>query len=161
MAFPVPAKLTLNCPDNCSLRSDAIGPGFTAILLAMRENGAGEPAMTRRISELLGRPFPKTNMQRHLKHYRVLNDNDADGDELPEKLTDLEALEQIIQSGVRNHRQWKPTLRDTMDAIKLKMQLTGNSIYEDFLSGMDAAVLEDAEAEENPEAETDLAEPLL
>lgn len=117
--------------------------------------------MTRRISELLGRPFPKTNMQRHLKHYRVLNDNDADGDELPEKLTDLEALEQIIQSGVRNHRQWKPTLRDTMDAIKLKMQLTGNSIYEDFLSGMDAAVLEDAEAEENPEAETDLAEPLL
>lgn len=163
MVLPRP-KQTVQCPANCSLRPEAIGPGLTAVLLQMRENGAGEPSMTRRMSELIGRPFPKTNMTRHLKHYRDLNSEEIESaeDEDSEKVSDLAVIERIIAAGVRNQKTWRPTLRDTMDAVKLKMQLTGNSIYEDFLSGMDEAVLEDAlNAEENPEATEDLPEPVF
>ena len=69
---PTTKRLVLQCPDNCSLRAEAIGGAVTAALISMRENGAGKGTMAARAAELLGRPVPETNMQRHLHHFREL-----------------------------------------------------------------------------------------
>lgn len=147
-------KLVVVCPEQCSLRPDKIGDHVTNVLIAMRENGGGSPAMSRRATELLKRRVPPTNMQRHLAHFKELADDDPIKAGGP-RPTDLHILDSIIVAGFRNSRNWKPSIKDTLDAMKLKTQMTGQSAFEDMLTAMDAALdfAEDEEASlENPEA---------
>lgn len=151
-----PPKTTVNCPPECSLHPDKIGPGATEALRIIAENGAGRLVFARRAGEVLGHPVPTANAQRHLKHYRELAEEAA----LPpgEKVADLQILDKIIQQGFANSGSWRPTIKDTMEAMKLKAQLTGNSVFEDMINAMDSALNvefdEDGEPiePENPEA---------
>lgn len=132
-------KLIIVCPDQCSLRPEKIGPGPTAVLLALRENGAGAPSFARRAVEILGRPVPITNVQRHLKHYKVPEDNPGSFVMPGKKLADLEILDLVIQRGAANSNSWKPSIKDTIEAMKLKMQMTGNSAFDDLIALLDGA----------------------
>lgn len=150
-------RLVAVCPDSCSLHPDKIGQGVTEALLAARANGAGKASLARRASELLGRPVPATNMARHAAHMRELSeDQPVEGDGV--RPTDLAILDAIIVSGHKNARGWKPTIKDVLDAMKLKVQMTGQSAFEDMLSAMDAA-LDLAEDEPEDEEEVNVENP--
>lgn len=100
-------------------------------------------------------------MQRHLGHYREKEPEGDAGPSLPpgKRAGDLEILDQIIQRGFENSRAWRPTIKDTIEAMKLKMQMTGNSAFDDMLRAMERGLslaegIEDPEdvLPENPEA---------
>lgn len=160
MPVAVKKRLTVACPSACSLNPEKIGPGITGVLLEMRANGAGSPSMTRRFIELSGHPFAQTNMERHLKHYKELDPEpeEPSGAVPDEKLGDLDILDRIIQQGARNSRNWKPTIKDTLEAMKLKMQITGNSAFDNMLAAMEAGL---QLAEGVPEDEIEAPEALL
>lgn len=168
-----PNKVAINCPDACSLHPSKIGPKNAAALRAARENGAGAIKFQRRAEELLGHPLNRASVQRHLKHYVPIGSGEEVEFSGPAP-KDLEILDAIILQGFKNSRQWKPTIRDTLEAMKLKVQMTGNSAFDDLISLFDAA--EDPDelpegADEAPEAvlspeerpdedDEDLGEPL-
>ena len=144
---PTP-KLVANCPDACSLHPDKIGRAATEALLAVRANGAGRSVLISRATELLGRPVASGTMQRHIDHMRELADDapDVSGP----RPTDLQILDGIIVAGFRNSRNWKPTIKDTLDAMKLKTAMTGQSAFEDMLNALEAGLgmAEDGDEEE-------------
>lgn len=145
-----PRKYALNCPDNCSLRPAVVGQRLTNVLLEMRENGAGGRTMTQRATEVLGRPVPSSNMQRHITHFVETKGEDEPVAAGP-KPSDLAILDAIIVSGFQNSKSWKPTIRDTLEAMKLKIQMTGNSAFDDLIALFDV-VDEDDPDFEAPEA---------
>ncbi len=132
------SKLAINCPPECSMHPAKIGMKAANALLAAREQGAGRNVWARRAAEVLGHPVPVGNTQRHLLHYVELSDPSAPVEAGP-KPTDVEMLDAIILSGYRNSKNWKPTIRDTLEAMKLKVQMTGNSAFDDLISLFDSA----------------------
>lgn len=172
-----PPKYTVRCEPNCSLDESKIGVGPAAALLALRNSGLTGRPFARQASVIVGYEIPSTNAVRHVRHYRELETGEAPPPEPGEpghKVSDLQILDDIISAGARNSRSWKPTIKDTLDAMKLKMQLTGNSAFEDMLSMMDSALdlADDADAvpetpdalgtvDERPEPDEELAEPLI
>jgi hypothetical protein len=156
-----PPSLVIACPPECSFHPDKIGVGAASALRAIRENGAGQHVFGRRSAEILGHPSSMSAIARHLRHYR-----DSDTDTSPsgpsKAAGDLEILNEIIKKGFENSGSWKPTIKDTMEAMKLKASLTGHSVFQDMIDAMDQALdLEDGdeeEAPENPEALGELEE---
>lgn len=149
VAAATPRKLVVACPPECSLHPDKIGEAASRALLAAREKGLGAVLFAREAEGLLGRRVPTSNVSRHLKHYREPAPEDIPDVEPGKPVGDLALLDAIIAAGARNSKAWKPTIKDTLDAMKLKMQLTGNSAFEDMLSMMDSAL---DLADEVPEA---------
>lgn len=167
-------KYSVQCPPDCTFSVDRVGAGIAQTLLDMRTQGAGRGTMLRRASELAGHPFPPTNMQRHLLHYKELETGPAPDLSDGKRLADLEILDLVIQRGAINSANWKPTIKDTIEAMKLKMQMTGNSAFDDLkalFDGVDAdeviaeadeALLSEAERpNEDSEDLEALPEPLL
>lgn len=150
MGLPPPVKkLAYNCSTACSLRVEVIGEELALFLKDLRENGTGMDKMTRLFNERTGRNVSKNTMARHVKHYRDVVEDESVDPILTEKPGDIEILDAIVAAGYRNSRNWKPTIRDTLDAMKLKSQMTGQSAFEDMLAAMDEALM----AVEAPEAE--------
>ena len=143
---PEKRKLIIHCPAACSLNPDKIGLEKAEILRVMRENGAGQKIFVRRGSELLGRQLQSSSVSRHFAHYREV-------DPAPPvassgvRISEVGVLDEIVRRGIANSANWKPTLRDVMEAMKLKMSMTGASAFEDMLTAMDAG-LDLAEDEE-------------
>lgn len=143
-------KLVVACPNECSLHPDKIGEGPAAIILGMRENGAGGPTMAKRLGQVLGHPIPQSSMSRHLKHYKEVDPNPGGTVDPSKRMQDLEILDLMIQRAAANSASWKPTIKDAIEAMKLKMQMTGNSAFDDLISLFDGAETDEAmvEAEE-------------
>ena len=157
MTLPSPANkptpLVVACPNACSLNREKIGAEATAVLLSMRQNGAGAPTMVKRAEALLGRKVVMGTMQRHLKHYREARPEAADPNEVGPRPNDVAILDEIIVAGWRHSKSWRPTMRDMLDAMKLKVQMTGQSAFEDMLTAMNEAFdLPDEDEEPTPEA---------
>lgn len=140
-------KLGIACPENCSLSPIKIGWKNANALAATRARGAGQIVFQRRAQELLGHPVPSTNIQRHFKHYVEPEEPHHEENPGPKK-PDVAILDEIIAAGSRNSKNWKPTIRDTLEAMKLKMQMTGNSAFDDLIALFDV----DDDDEEAPEA---------
>ena len=152
---PSPNKLAIVCPDACSFHPDKIGQENANVLRVVRENGAGAPTFKRRAEELLKHPVPQTNVTRHLKHYRLLVPDEPDPAASGPRPSDLAILDSIIGAGFRHSKHWRPTIKDTLDAMKLKIQMTGQSAFEDMLRAMESGLdLADGvlDVEENPDA---------
>ena len=156
MTRPTQRELAIGCPPECSLHPDKIGEDKAQALLLIRQSGAGAPTFQKQAAIILGRSVSNGTAGRHLRHYREVDNGApveaADGP----KVTDLEIIDGIIEAGYRNRERWRPTIKDTLDALKLKLQLTGNSAFENMLDAMAAAAAgeddEETEAEEAPEA---------
>ena len=155
--IPPRPKLSINCPPLCSFHPDKIGAEKADVLCALREGGAGTNVFTRQASEVLGRQVNESSALRHFKHYREVAPEEEQRLESGKVAGDLEILNDIIAAGHRNHRSWKPSIKDTLDAMRLKVQLTGNSAWEDMLAAMEAG-LDMAEDEDGEEAEAEEAE---
>lgn len=155
-AAPPKADLVIACPAECSLHPDKIGQAQAEALMSIRASGAGIRKFMTQGATIVGRELAFATVQRHVKHYRLAVPEDEIVDAPPDKkVGDLEILDAIIAAGARNSRSWKPTIKDTLDAMKLKMQITGNSAFEDMLAAMEAGLdLADGieEAPENPAA---------
>lgn len=143
-------KLVIACPEECSLHPSKIGQGVAEVLLLMRENGAGSGTIAKRAAELLKRPVPTSNAARHVKHYKEVEERPGGYVDPAKKLADLEILDLVIQRGAQNSANWKPTIKDTIEAMKLKTQMTGNSAFDDLISLFDGDEADSAmdEAEE-------------
>lgn len=149
--LPVATNLAYNCPPGCSLHPQKTGNRIGNIILEMRANGAGRMPIKARLEGLLERKVAESVVARHLTHIREVN---PEPQKAPRgaKANDLDILEAIIQSGFQNSQNWKPGIRDTLDAIKLKASLTGQSAFEDMLKAMDEAMGLPDEEIEDPEA---------
>jgi hypothetical protein len=166
-------KLVIACPESCSLYPDKIGADKAELLRKIREGGAGQPTFIREAKLILGYEIAGGTCQRHFKHYKDAETTspadlpvEAGGD-----VGNLEILKRIIQRGYANSHNWKPTIKDTLDAMRLMVQITGNTGDDELLSLFDvpddaadavedpAAVL--SEAERPTDDSEDLAEPLL
>jgi hypothetical protein len=140
------SKLVIACPPECSLHPEKIGQDKADALRSIREAGAGEVLFMRQGEAVVGHPISKGTAGRHFKHYRdaaPLADGDlpADG----KKATNLEILQRIIDRGFANSKSWKPSIKDTLDAMRLYVQITGNTGDDELLS-----LFREAEAEEEP-----------
>lgn len=157
-------NLVIQCPPTCSLHPDKIGADQAAALLLLRENGAGSQVFPREAAKILGRRLSGGTVSRHLQHYKEAEDPDSGGATPSKVVADLEILNEIIARGFQNSKAWKPTIKDTMEAMKLKMQMTGNSAFDDMLAAMEAGLslnegVEDSdEVPEAPEALMDEVE---
>lgn len=147
-----PRKLVAACPDNCSLRESVVGAGPAALMLQLRQNGAGGPSMAKRMTDVLNRPINASTMARHVRHYREVDEAPGGVVDPAKKLGDLEILDLVIQRGAANSANWKPSIKDTIEAMKLKLQMTGNSAFEDLIALFDGAEAEEDGPEEAPEA---------
>lgn len=136
------------------MHPDKIGQEKADVLRRLRETGVGETIFMRQGAEVLGRPIAKGTAGRHLKHYRTADE--LAGHEMPAdpavKVGNLEILERIIQRGFANSHTWKPSIKDTLDAMRLYVQITGNTGEDDLLKLFDVAEDELAGAVENPAA---------
>ncbi len=132
-------NLTVLCPVECSYTEEKIGADKAEKLRVLAETGVGSVLYARGAEVILGYRMPPMNANRHMKHYRD-PEPDARASEVGKKVGDLEILDDIIAAGARNSRSWRPTIKDTLDAMKLKAQLTGNSAFEDMLAAMDQAL---------------------
>jgi hypothetical protein len=118
----------------------------------------------RRAGELLGHPVSASSVARHLRHYREADTGESSPSKPSKAAGDLDILNEIIKKGFENSGSWKPTIKDTMEAMKLKASLTGHSVFQDMIDAMDRALdLEDEdeeeqEAPENPAALGELEE---
>ena len=166
----MPEKLVIACPTSCSFNPDKIGAGAAAALLAIRENGAGSRIFARRSEEILGHPVVLSTVSRHLLHYKEQAGNEPVID--PKKrIGDLDILDLVIQRGAANSANWKPSIKDTLEAMKLKTQMTGNSVFDDLMKLFDTEAADEVLAEadealfaedERPDAEEEeLEAPLL
>lgn len=161
MASPSNQRVVIACGSRCQFHPDKLPPGVAEALRVIRENGAGERVLTKRASELLGRPIPQSSIRDHIKHYReaaTVGDTPEPEQDKGPRPSDVEILDELIVAGWRNSKNWKPTIRDTLEAMKLKSQMTGNSAFENMLQAMEAGMreAEGSEAEgpmpENPDA---------
>jgi len=142
--------LVIGCPPGCSFHPDRIGHGLAEALMLVRANGAGIGVFKKRAEELLKRPVPASNVQRHMAHYREMETIEKEVTQ-GRKLADLEILDLVIQRGAANSTTWKPTIKDTIEAMKLKMQMTGNSAFDDLIALFDGVEADEA-MPEAPEA---------
>lgn len=159
--MPTPSKYVIGCPDSCSLHPAKIGADKAEVLLGVKNEGAGGRVFGRKAEAVLGRPVPSSTVDRHLKHYR-LAETEPERDRAPgEKVPHIEILEEIIQRGFQNSKNWKPSIKDTLDAIKEFRSLTGGSAFEDMLEAMAAASGGDDLDEEEEAGSTEAVEAVL
>jgi hypothetical protein len=155
-------KLVNTCPALCNLHPDKIGQGNAETLTRLRETGAGVVIFTRRLEELTGKKHYLSSVGRHLsKHYREVEEDPASLIAADKKLGDLQILDLVIQRGAANSANWKPSIKDTIEAMKLKLQMTGNSAFDDLIALFDGANVDDdgeETAPESPEAVADADE---
>lgn len=87
---------------------------------------------------------------RHLKHYKEVDPEAEDTGHA----SDIEILDAVIQSAWRNRKNWKPTLRDMLEAMGKKHSLTGGSAFADMLSAMEGGLrLAEGSGDEEEEVE--------
>ena len=145
-------KLGISCDPRCKFHPDKIGWDCAERLAAVRAKGAGAVVWARAATEILGRPVNLDGgISRHFKHYMepvdVVEAAVPDGP----KPTDIAILDSIIGAGFRNSKNWKPTIRDTLEAMKLKASMTGNSAFDDLIALFDVDDEDDGVDEVGPE----------
>ena len=143
------------CEPQCSLHPNLIGQANADAIRAWVEEGDSYRQLAAKATELLGRPVDHVVMYRHgSKHFRELASEPSSGG----KVGDLEILDSIISAGFKNSKNWKPSIKDTLDAMKLKLQITGNSAFDDMLAAMESGLglAEGIEDEEDEAAEANL-----
>lgn len=140
----------ITCSEACTFHPSKIGWPIARELKAFRKvEGAGKLKFHTRAEQLLGIRIPLSNVSRHIaNHYPDPEMVDTTEEDLSKKPSDVEILDSIVLSGFRNSKNWKPTIRDTLEAMKLKASMTGNSAFDDLISLFDV----DDESKE-PEAE--------
>jgi len=145
-------KLGINCPTNCTFHPNKIGWQAAEALAAARARGAGSNVWKRAAEEVVGRSISDGVVSRHLygkvQHYLKPAEPVDETVEPVKKPSDVEILDSIIGAGFRNSKNWKPTIRDTLEAMKLKTSMTGNSAFDDLIALFDV----NDDDEEAPEA---------
>lgn len=93
----------------------------------------------------------------HRRHISVHEPVDAET--AAAKASNIEILEEIIQKGFANRKNWKPTISDTMKALDMHFRLTQGNPFDELLDTLAAASLGEEEPEEaNPDAISDIDE---
>lgn len=138
----------ITCTEACTFHPSKIGWPIARELKALRKEGAGKLRFHTRAEALLSIRIPVSNVQRHIANHYPEPSEDVIEDEVFKKPTDIEILDSIVLSGFRNSKNWKPTIRDTLEAMKLKTAMTGNSAFDDLISLFDVD-----DEEQEPEAE--------
>ena len=117
MVATSPRKYINECHALCNLHPDKIGAEKAELLLELKEAGHGRNVFTRKASAILGTQLVSSSVGRHLADHYKLIENEPPPDPR-EKVPHMEILETIIQRGFQNSKNWKPGIKDTLDAIK-------------------------------------------
>jgi hypothetical protein len=125
-------KVVIGCPTVCSLSPHRIGETAAEQLRLVRQAGYGAVVFERRTKEILGWAPSRNAISRHLRHYREELDETQKGP--AERVADLEFLQGVIDQAYKNRGSWRPTLRDALEAMKLKHTMTGGSEMADLLA---------------------------
>jgi len=136
-------NLIIACPALCTFHPKKIGDSAAESLKLARESGAGVNVFMRKAAVILGHPVTNASVSRHFHHYREAINSAPLFQTMDQKLGDLEILDLVIQRGASNSLSWKPTIKDTIEAMKLKMQMTGNSAFDDLIDLFDGTEADD------------------
>jgi len=129
----------INCSTACQFHPDSIGQDKADQLKSWWEAGDSARVLGRKATALLGRNVDHSVFFKHANnHYRELVQEPEP--ESGDKVGDLQMLDGIIQAAARNSKNWKPTIRDALEAMKLKLQITGNSAFDDMLAAMEGGL---------------------
>lgn len=139
MTTATPAKYYIDCEAQCSLHPDRIGSERAdALELIYQTTQHNTMEFARQASVLLGRTVSRSAANRHRDHYKELADeNEAISDGSAVK--DLVFLDAVIRKSFQNQKNWKPTLKDALDAMKLRVQITGGSSTDELMALFDGA----------------------
>lgn len=128
----------LECHELCSLREGtAWGDKATAMLVDGRSLRAVIAAAKEENVVL-----HTATLARHKKHI-IRHDMAPAADE---RVNNIEILDQIIQRGFANRKNWKPTISDTMKALDMHFRLTSGNPFDELLNTLASAGI----GEENP-----------
>lgn len=134
-------EYTLECTPNCSLRLGTIwGEKATVALL--------EKKSYRAICALAALDHYKLNtatLQRHKRHISLKPVEETVRGITP---SNIEILQEIIQKGFENKKNWRPTISDTMKAMDMWFKLTSGNPFDELLDTLASAGI----GEENDEA---------
>jgi len=146
-------QLSIACPRTCSLHPARIGDPAAERLRALREGGAGRVVYRREAEKVLGYLPADTTVQRHFHHYREADlATSVDTSKVEVAPPMLQILDSLINQGYRNARNWKPTIKDTLDAMRMKLSLAGQSAFSDMQAAMEGglSIAEGYEPEAGP-----------
>jgi hypothetical protein len=135
---------TPNCGRRCNFSPAKIGQDKADAMAAAYEGpGSNLAEFTRKVTDILGYEPASTTLRRHAKEdYReVVAAPEAgaqDATAPPAKVNTMDVLDTIIAAGFKNSRHWKPTIKDTMDAMAMKQRLGGDDPFKDMFAMLDA-----------------------
>lgn len=121
----------------CSLHVEKIGDKKSQAIADAYE-GVRDAAFLAAVDRIVGEHIPTSNVRRHAeKHlHLVVEAQEPTG----EKVGDIEILDTIIKKGFQHSASWRPTIKDTMDAMAMKLKLGGENPFQDMLDMMDSAL---------------------
>lgn len=144
------------CAPQCQLRSEVIGEEASDAIAAAYEGPGGNLRIyNEKINAILGRDVDYFAARRHAQnHMRELEPENGPGSVSagPQvAMSDKAMLDMIIVAAQQNSRRWRPTIRDALDALKLKQSMGGDdSQYDPMLDAIELAIQsneEEAKAE--------------
>ena len=146
-AQPEARSLTISdCHPNCSFYPDKLGTQADAVHRIFEAGGT-----QRHIAEVLagiGITTTQASVGRHRQHLTVTDPDDIDEPGTPTKtIPTMDFVDAVISSSFRARKNWRPSIRDGLDALKLRIELNGGA------EGPMAALMEALASAADPEEE--------
>lgn len=92
----------------------------------------------------------------HRRHISV--HGSAVAEDAVAKASNIEILEEIIQKGFANRKNWKPTISDTMKALDMHFRLTQGNPFDELLDTLASASLGSNDTDSSTSGEQDTKE---
>jgi hypothetical protein len=160
----VPAKLTPRafrlldgCTKTCSLSAFQLGPKVAELVHSWYEAGCNNATIVER-AENIGVKVSEGAAGRHRANHLEPLDEFEDptaGDDPKPKVDDLALLDEVISRGAESLRfkTSRVTTEQLLKAMEMKYRLTQGSVWEATLAALGAAMSDESEAPDAPEAE--------
>ncbi len=114
-----------NCSRRCSFWPDRLGDKADAVHAVFESGRTGRETAT--ALSAIGITTNQTSVWRHSQHLSPAEDaEDSPTGDVPATKT-MDFLDAVIAASFRNRKHWKPSIKDGLDALKLRNELNGGS----------------------------------
>jgi len=143
------------CSVKCTLNEAKVGEDGAKMLHGWFEQGLNDRDIAKNAVQA-GMPLSHGAAARHRQNH-LEPKGEIFSRPREKQRTDLEIIEEMIQSGGANAHTFKMTPSETMKAMELKYKMTQGSAFESMLDALNRAVDDDDDEEEMTDEEADIA----